>query len=95
MMGSSEMLPDDWIRKESRSRPNQFYYFNTKTGKSQWIPPNNVQNSDKQKCDHQSAKSTKVNTNSSESCTKSSKVHDRFKTIDKSKRGKFCNENGY
>lgn len=25
-----------WIRKESRSRPNQFYYFNTKTGESRW-----------------------------------------------------------
>lgn len=25
-----------WIRKESKSRPNQFYYFNTKTGESRW-----------------------------------------------------------
>lgn len=25
-----------WIRKESSSRPNQFYYFNTKTGESRW-----------------------------------------------------------
>lgn len=34
-----EKLPDGWIRKESRSRPNNFYYFHTKTGKSQWISP--------------------------------------------------------
>lgn len=38
-MGSREKLPDGWIRKESRSRPNNFYYFNTTTGKSQWVPP--------------------------------------------------------
>lgn len=38
-MGSMEKLPDGWIRKESRSRPNNFYYFHTKTGKSQWISP--------------------------------------------------------
>lgn len=25
-----------WIRKESKSRPNHFYYFNTKTGESRW-----------------------------------------------------------
>lgn len=25
-----------WIRKESKSRPNQFYLFNTKTGESRW-----------------------------------------------------------
>lgn len=27
---------NSWIRKESKSRPNQFYYFNTKTGESRW-----------------------------------------------------------
>lgn len=38
-MGSVEKLPVGWIRKESRSRPNSFYYFNTTTGTSQWHSP--------------------------------------------------------
>lgn len=38
-MGTTEQMPDEWIRKESRSRPNRFYYFNKKTGKTQWEPP--------------------------------------------------------
>lgn len=38
-MGSVTKLPSGWIRKESRSRPNTFYFFNTATGKSQWHSP--------------------------------------------------------
>lgn len=29
-------VKNDWIRKESKSRPNQFYLFNTRTGESRW-----------------------------------------------------------
>lgn len=32
-------LPDCWIPKQSKSRPNQIYYFNTATLKSQWEMP--------------------------------------------------------
>lgn len=38
-MASASDLPRGWICKESRSRPNQLYYFNTKTGKTQWARP--------------------------------------------------------
>lgn len=46
-MGSKdvEKLPDGWIRKESRSRPNTVYFFNTTTGKSQWHSPVSSSNS--------------------------------------------------
>lgn len=34
-----DVLPDHWIQKQSKSRPNQTYFFNTATGKSQWTSP--------------------------------------------------------
>lgn len=85
-MGSAEKLPDGWIRKESRSRPNQFYYFNTKTGKTQWSPPTNAKSSsnERQTRDN-SAKSTKSDANSEGS----SRGQSRFKISDKTKDGKF------
>ncbi|XP_031628221.1 transcriptional protein SWT1 [Contarinia nasturtii] len=35
----SKKLPDGWIKRESTSRAGRFYYFNTKTGKTQWENP--------------------------------------------------------
>lgn len=32
-------LPIHWIKEQSTSRPNQSYYFNTRTGQSQWTLP--------------------------------------------------------
>lgn len=88
-MGSAEKLPDGWIRKESRSRPNQFYYFNTKTGKTQWTPPTIAKNSSNEsQTRDNSAKSTKSDANA-EGCSKSTKGQSRFKISDKSKDGKF------
>lgn len=40
-------LPPNWIRKESKSRSNQFYFFNVKTGETQWRKPENNTNNDK------------------------------------------------
>lgn len=35
-MSDKKNFGDGWIRKESKSKPNQYYLFNTKTGESQW-----------------------------------------------------------
>lgn len=32
-------LPDDWIKRPSKSRPDRFYYYNTLTKQSQWTSP--------------------------------------------------------
>ena len=37
----NERLPVGWVRKRSRSRPNQFYYFDVTTGTSSWTAPLN------------------------------------------------------
>lgn len=39
MSSKGENLPVNWIRKESRSCPNKFYYFNIKTKQTQWTKP--------------------------------------------------------
>eukprot|EP01096_Ripella_sp_DP13-Kostka_P003559 TRINITY_DN15346_c0_g1_i1.p1 TRINITY_DN15346_c0_g1~~TRINITY_DN15346_c0_g1_i1.p1 ORF type:complete len:169 (+),score=71.50 TRINITY_DN15346_c0_g1_i1:33-509(+) len=36
---SSERLPEGWEKRESKSRPGQFYYFNHATGTSHWEAP--------------------------------------------------------
>eukprot|EP00127_Corallochytrium_limacisporum_P003663 Clim_evm51s151 gene=Clim_evmTU51s151 len=36
-------LPQGWVKKESRSRPGVFYYFNTEDGTSSWEKPANEQ----------------------------------------------------
>lgn len=36
MAGDDNDLPQDWIRKESRSKPGRFYYSNKVTGVSVW-----------------------------------------------------------
>lgn len=38
-MNKEEKLPQNWIKTESKSRPNTFYYFNTKTSESKWTFP--------------------------------------------------------
>lgn len=35
-LSKKNSLIKDWMRKESRSHPNHFYYFNIKTGESRW-----------------------------------------------------------
>lgn len=35
----SRELPENWIKKESRSHPGKSYYFNTKTNESSWKFP--------------------------------------------------------
>ena len=37
MMGKG--LPEGWVTKESKSRPNVFFYFNSVTGETQWEKP--------------------------------------------------------
>lgn len=32
-------LPKGWIKNRSKSHKDRFYYFNTKTGETQWHPP--------------------------------------------------------
>lgn len=44
-----DVLPDCWIQKQSKRRPDQIYYFNTATGKSQWISPSISPAGDKQR----------------------------------------------
>lgn len=36
---NDDVLPDCWIRKQSKSRPNINYYFNTATRETQWTRP--------------------------------------------------------
>lgn len=38
-MDDTNNLPPNWIKTESKSRPNYFYYFNTKTSESRWTFP--------------------------------------------------------
>lgn len=38
-MDDKKNLPPNWIKTESKSRPNTFYYFNTKTNESRWTYP--------------------------------------------------------
>ena len=42
-------LPRGWIKKESRSGPEYFYYYNMETGVSSWDPPvdNTIENAEK------------------------------------------------
>lgn len=74
-------LPDGWIRKESSSRPNHFYYFNRKTGKTQWDAPNEKEKANQRderskysKCDNRSK----------------NRSPNRSRISDKSKDGKRC-----
>lgn len=86
-MGSAEReLPDGWIRKESRSRPNKFYFLDTKTGKTQWNLPASVENesNETKPRDNGSTKSTKFDVNS-KGRSKPSEGQSRFKIDDKSK----------
>lgn len=39
MSATDKELPQNWVRRESTTRRNQFYYFNTKTKQSQWQTP--------------------------------------------------------
>jgi WW domain len=34
-----EKLPKNWVKKQSKSRPDKSYYFNTATGVSSWTVP--------------------------------------------------------
>lgn len=36
---SPDKPPNCWIKKESNSRPNHFYYYNTVTRETQWAKP--------------------------------------------------------
>lgn len=38
-MDDKTNLPLHWIKTASKSRPNTFYYFNTKTNESTWKMP--------------------------------------------------------
>ena len=33
------ILPEGWIRRQSRNRPDKWYYFNKNTGESSWYKP--------------------------------------------------------
>lgn len=35
----NDVLPDCWIKKQSKTRPDHVYYFNTVTKESQWTTP--------------------------------------------------------
>lgn len=97
-MGSVTKLPSGWIRKESRSRPNTFYFFNTATGKSQWHSPASSNNSKSEKgkeikgthhvlrVTHTKAKTTTKNDGKNKSYT--TENHTRHKIDDKSKESK-------
>jgi WW domain len=39
-----EKLPKNWVKKQSKSRPDKFYYFNTTTGVSSWSLPKGENN---------------------------------------------------
>lgn len=36
---TDDNLPHGWIKRQSKSRPDHIYYFNTKTKESQWTLP--------------------------------------------------------
>lgn len=103
-MGPTERLPDGWIRKESTSRPNHFYYFNTKTGTTQWEKPNaktkiETVNVDKSKIEEnrsreKAIKRAKLDVSSKghpelQKFAAKSQPEVRFKINDKSKDGEF------
>lgn len=50
----------DWIRLASKSRPGRFYMFNKATGETQWLPLNEVEESEKQKQDSPPKLSSKM-----------------------------------
>lgn len=77
-MCSNGELPENWIRKKSNSRPDKTFYFNTETGKSQWLNPADEQKIEKPKSSCQTNKKSKE---------KSAK--DRFRLSDRSKDCKF------
>lgn len=90
-MGSREKLADGWIRKESRSRPNNFYYFNTTTGKSQWESPAKANEKSKKEINDAHIEHTKVKTTKYDEKYKSHSTENqsRIKINDKSKERKF------
>lgn len=76
-------MPKGWIRKESKTRPNNFYYFNTKTGKTQWQSPvDDVKVTQPRFVD---VKTSKFDANSKGR----SSVQSRLKISDKSKDGEL------
>lgn len=79
-----EKLPDGWIRKESKSRANRVYYYNIKTGQSQWESP--VGKDTKAKTRDERSKSAKTDSVRSKD---HSTVSNRLKISDKSKDGEF------
>lgn len=85
-MSSTENLPDGWIRKESRSRPNNFYYFNIKTGKSQWNPPDDKSKENKTSRNKHTQRKTVKHDEKDRS--HSSETQSRHKISDKSKECK-------
>ncbi|XP_055297791.1 transcriptional protein SWT1 [Sitodiplosis mosellana] len=87
-MGTTEQLPDGWIRKESRSRPNRFYYFNTKTGKTQWEQPTDKHKRTQPRDDAVSKPSrndSKGHTSHHASVQSRLKISDKSKDVKKSK----------
>ncbi|XP_065364549.1 transcriptional protein SWT1 [Calliphora vicina] len=48
MENKDKKKKDDWIRLASKSRPGRFYMFNKATGETQWLPLNEVGESEKQ-----------------------------------------------
>lgn len=43
---NEDRLPKGWIKNRSKSHKDRFYYFNTKTGETQWHPPTAEKNND-------------------------------------------------
>lgn len=86
-MGTNDQLPDGWIRKESTSRPNRFYYFNKRTGQTQWDPPKKKIDKIQKEVprDAVTAKPSKCDTGFKGRST----VQNPFKINDKSKDGWF------
>lgn len=78
MSSIGEDLPENWIRRESKSRPNQFYYFNTKTNVSQWKRPADATKNKKEKIPNSTTKRSKE---------KEFDESNRFKIGSKSKKG--------
>lgn len=90
MSSAEKELPDGWICKESRSRPNNYYYFNTKTGKTQWSLPINgkTKSNASQPRDNDTSKSSKFESNH-KGRSKPTEGQSRFKLDDKSKDRKY------
>lgn len=79
-MGSKvKKLPDGWIIKQSTSRPDRSYYFNTKTGKSQWdAPPVDTVNKEKKVRRHEESTS-KSETQTKGNISGATKISDKLK----------------